>query len=376
MIGVPGTSEPARTSSMSPDSTLSSVKVPATAGVSCHWARSEVQSADQSMAKAGAPNTVVPSARLKQPFCPLKTKRPGPGAWQGVSLGGAPPLPPWATTSSLTTAAMGEVPQPSASKAPITPQGEDCSESGANGSVAKDGVIFWTEDTDERWREQAPIMSFASVAPVAIVVPSSFAAPLAERGAELLLELHSAILRNDAGWQRRAFNAFHDLVHGLLIKTLGPRAEIADLVGDVFVSFFANAQRIQNAQAVRSYLVSITMNLARRELRQRKRRDLFQRFTGATQDYEQEAGPDDPRAKAALIQLSRILDELSADDRAAFVLSNLEGMPALEVGRVLGVSESTAKRRVRRANERVLKRVRCNVLLADYVQVRRERGNG
>ena len=219
-------------------------------------------------------------------------------------------------------------------------------------------------------------MSFASLARVASVVPSSFTAPLADRTAEQLVDLHAAILRNDSGWQRRAFNSFHDLVHGLLIKSLGPRAEIADLVGDVFVSFFANAARIQSGHAVRSYLVSITMNLARRELRQRKRRELFQRFTGSAQDYEQEAGADDPRAKAALIQLSRILDELSADDRSAFVLSNLEGMPALEVAELLGVSESTAKRRIRRANERVLKRVRCNVLLADYVQARGGRGNG
>jgi RNA polymerase sigma-70 factor, ECF subfamily len=302
-------------------------------------------------------------------------KRPGPGWWQAPSAGVAL-LPPCDSTSSLTTAAMGEAPQLTARIAPITLQREDCSEGGQSRSVTKDGDIFWTEATDQEWREQAPIMSFASVARVAIVVPSSFAAPLAEQGVELLLELHAAIVRNEAGWQRRAFHAFHDLVHGLLIKTLGPRAEIADLVGDVFVSFFGNAPRIQNPQAVRSYLVSITMNLARRELRQRKRRDLFQRFTGATQDYEQEAGADDPRAKAALIQLSRILDELSADDRAAFVLSNLEGMPAQEVARILGVSESTAKRRVRRANERVLKRVRCNVLLADYVQVRTGRTDG
>ncbi len=218
-------------------------------------------------------------------------------------------------------------------------------------------------------------MSFASLARVASVVPTTFSAPVGDRS-EQQGELHAAILRNEAGWQRRAFNAFHDLVHALLIKALGPRAEIADLVGDVFVSFFANASRIQSAQAVRSYLVSITMNLARRELRQRKRRELFQRFSGAAQDYEQEAGRDDPRAKAALIQLSRILDDLSADDRSAFVLSNLEGMPALEVAELLGVSESTAKRRIRRANERVLKRVRCNVLLADYVQARTERGHG
>ena len=101
-----------------------------------------------------------------------------------------------------------------------------------------------------------------------------------------------------------------------------------------------------------------------------------QRFTGGAPEYEQEPGQDDPKAKAALIQLSRILDELSADERAAFVLSNLEGLALLEIAQALGVSESTAKRRVRRANEHVLKRVSRNALLADYVQVRTERQHG
>jgi RNA polymerase sigma factor (sigma-70 family) len=209
---------------------------------------------------------------------------------------------------------------------------------------------------------------------VAIVVPSSFTAPEAPLAVEQALDLHRAIVQNEAGWQRRAFDSFHALVHSLLIKSLGPRGEIADLVGDVFLTFFLSAHRIRNALAVKSYLVSITMNLARRELRLRKRRQLFQRLgAGGTQEYDQEPGQDDPKAKAALIQLSRILDELSADDRAAFVLSHLEGMPVPEIAGVLNVSESTAKRRIRRANEIVLKRVRRNALLADYVQVRKVR---
>jgi RNA polymerase sigma-70 factor (ECF subfamily) len=209
---------------------------------------------------------------------------------------------------------------------------------------------------------------------VAIVVPSSFTVALAQPGEAGTL--HGAIVRGEAGWQRRAFDAFHGLVHGLLLKSLGPRAEIADLVGDVFVTFFTHAQRIRSEHAVRSYLVSITMNVARREIRQRKRRELFQRFAGSVSEYEQEAGSDDPKATAALLQLSRILDELSAGERAAFVLSTLEGMPAPEVAELLRVSESTAKRRIRRANQHLIKRVSRSALLSDYVQTRTRRSRG
>jgi RNA polymerase sigma-70 factor, ECF subfamily len=312
------------------------------------------------------PNTVVISPRRKQAFATLKVKRPAAGSSQAAAPVLGTKVGSVAETSSLTTASIGLVPQPASSSAPMTLMGEVFS-----------AVGFWPGAPVMCGLRASEVMSFATLARVAIVVPSSFAAPQAPQpAAEQSLDLHRAIMQNEAGWQRRAFDAFHGLVHGLLIKSLGPRAEIADLVGDVFVTFFTSAHRIQSPLAVRSYLVSIAMNKARRELRLRKRRELFQRFTGGAAEYEQEAGRDDPKARAALIQLSRILDELSADERAAFVLSNLEAMPVQEIAQVLGVSESTAKRRIRRANEHVLKRVSRNALLADYVQVRTESHHG
>jgi RNA polymerase sigma-70 factor (ECF subfamily) len=184
------------------------------------------------------------------------------------------------------------------------------------------------------------------------------------------LGLHTAIRTNSAEWQQRAFDEFHSLVHGLLIKSLGPNAEIADLVSEVFLTFFENAHRIKSAGGVRSYLVSITMNEARRETRRRRRREFFHKLSGALSDYEQKASPDDPKAKAALIHLNRILNELSAEYRIAFVLHSLEGMQVAEIAEALNVSYSTAKRRVQRANRHVLKRVSRNALLADYIRER------
>ena len=182
-------------------------------------------------------------------------------------------------------------------------------------------------------------------------------------------DLHACILRGEPGWQKRAFDEFHGLVHGLLVKCLGPNADILDLVSEVFLNFFENAQRIRDPQAVRSYLVSITMNKARRQIRVRRRRAFFQGLSG-TAEVEHRPSPDDPKAKAALIHLDRILDELGAEERAAFVLQSLEGMEVAEIAEVLGVSLSTAKRRIKRANEHVRKRVSRNALLSDYIRER------
>lgn len=184
-------------------------------------------------------------------------------------------------------------------------------------------------------------------------------------------ELHSGVSTRGSDWQREAFEQYHGLVHGLVLKCLGPNAETMDLVSEVFVKFFENAHRIRSQSAIRSYLVSITMNAIRGEVRRRKRRELLLKLSGLIPDLEHEPGQDDPKAKAALIQLSRILDELGVNARMAFVLHSLEGLHMAEIAEALKVSESTAKRWVRRANEHVLKRVSRNALLADYIQDRR-----
>lgn len=197
---------------------------------------------------------------------------------------------------------------------------------------------------------------------------SSFASSKAASLPGLESDLYAAIISNAAGWQQRAFDEFHEVVHRLLVRSLGPHAEIGDLLGDVFLTFFENAHRIRLAGGVRSYLVSITMNIVRREVRRSKRRRLIYGTGSTSGEIDIKAGSDDPRAKAALIQLSRILEELNAEERAAFVLHGMEGMQMAEIAQALGISHSTAKRRVRRANEHVFKRVSRNALLADYIQ--------
>lgn len=186
-------------------------------------------------------------------------------------------------------------------------------------------------------------------------------------------ELHAAIQAEAPNWQRRIFDEYHALVFRLLVKSLGPQSDIEDFVSDVFVSLFESARGIRVPSALRSYVVSITMNIVRREAQRRKRRALLYKFGFSSGEVEDRPGLDDPKAKAALLELSRILDELNGEARAAFVLHSLEDMPLDEIARVLGVSYSTAKRRVRDAHEHLRKRVARNALLADYIGVTTEK---
>lgn len=179
-------------------------------------------------------------------------------------------------------------------------------------------------------------------------------------------ELFADIRQGTSGWQHRAFLEFHGLVRGLIVKCFGPAYEAEELVDDVFLRFFESAKRIRSADRVQSYIVSITMNCVRSELRQRKRAALTA-AGGDGSEVNDRPSRDDPKAKAALIQLGGVINELDPEERAVFILRTVQGMPLVEVAEVLGISLSTAHRRVRRATDVVMKRVQRNALLCDYV---------
>jgi RNA polymerase sigma-70 factor, ECF subfamily len=203
---------------------------------------------------------------------------------------------------------------------------------------------------------------------VRLLPPADSSTRLSKPGEESA-ELYRAIREQTPGWQHQAFMEFHGLVRGLMIKALGPHAEVEELVDEVFLNFFEAAQRIRSAETLRSYVVSIAMNQIRTELRARRRRAALYKFS-TSDEMERKPGTDDPKAKAALIQLGNVLDELSEEDRTVFLLRSLEGMPIAEVAELMGISEATAHRRSKRASEHVLKKVRRNALLSDYIRDR------
>jgi RNA polymerase sigma-70 factor (ECF subfamily) len=162
-------------------------------------------------------------------------------------------------------------------------------------------------------------------------------------------------------WDRYAH-----MVRGILCHTVGPSADVDDLMQDVFVGFFKSVDSMRDPSALKSYLVGIAIRTARTMLRKKRvRRWLHLTDSG---DLPETASPtEDPRARAAVRRLYALLDELDDRDRMAFVLRYAEGYELTEVASALGVSLATAKRSIARAEGFVLNRARSDVRLRDYV---------
>lgn len=230
--------------------------------------------------------------------------------------------------------------------------------------------MYHVAKTTERSRSNHPIEPPARSAIRAAIsqrtIPTSRMSPPA--GSVEEERLYRAIQNDAPGWQREIFDQYGSLIRGLLGKALGPMEEIEDLVADVFVGLFESAPNIRAAETMRSYVVSVALNTVRRELKRRKRRRLVFWADAPADEMDRVASTDDPKAKAALKQLSRLLDELTTEERLVYVLNTLEGSSIDELVRTLKLSRSTVKRRLKKAQERIRRRVEKNPLLCDYVK--------
>lgn len=139
------------------------------------------------------------------------------------------------------------------------------------------------------------------------------------------------------------WDRYSGLVRGVLYGALGPDQAIEDLVQDVFLAFIRSAGRVQDGAALRGYLATVAVRLARMEIRKRKVRHWVGLTpTGELPDLA--VLPLDVESREALRALHRVLSRLSDRRRLVFILRQVQGLEILEVTEALGISESTLRR--------------------------------
>src|SRR6476619_1515337 len=170
------------------------------------------------------------------------------------------------------------------------------------------------------------------------------------------VELVDALVRGEPWAAEEVWDRHARSVRRLLVRSLGPRADVDDLTQEVFMRVFSRIGVLRDSRALREFVIAVAVNVLKGELRRRwVRRKVSLSNDGSVPDVE---GPrPDPEAREALARCYAILDKLRARERAAFVLRYMEERTLDEVAKGLGVSLRTAKRLVDRASERVSKHV-------------------
>lgn len=163
----------------------------------------------------------------------------------------------------------------------------------------------------------------------------------------------SRAVRGDALAKLRLVAQHHERVARLAYRLLGWRGDIEDLVQDVFVSVLKHLPSFRGESRFTTWLYRITVN----ECRRMRRKQLL-RLTFRIGDFlaaRGEAGCEGHASERANVAhgVQAAVRELPRRYREVVVLHYLEGLPAAEIGRILGLRSNAVDVRLNRARSRL-----------------------
>ena len=139
-------------------------------------------------------------------------------------------------------------------------------------------------------------------------------------------------------------------------RLLGDDAAAEDVVHDTFLALPDAVAHFRGASTLRSFVIGVAANRARRHVRSAARR---RRATQRLAEVERVRGAQAPAPDAVAQRrqladrLALALDALAHDQRVAFVLCEVEERSAVEVAQILDVPEGTIRSRVFHARRRL-----------------------
>jgi len=162
---------------------------------------------------------------------------------------------------------------------------------------------------------------------------TSTQAPAAEQSQEPAIEvvLVRAVLQGDREGFSRLYDLYAPLVHGILLARV-PRAEVDDLVQDIFLHAFKKLHTLRDAAAFGPWVAMIARNRAVDFYRRSKE-------TVEINDDIRGSEPHDSRA-AEILELIRSLPEAY---RETLVLRLVEGMTGPEIAARTGLTAASVR---------------------------------
>lgn len=138
-------------------------------------------------------------------------------------------------------------------------------------------------------------------------------------------------------------------VHRLLLRLVGNHEDAEDLAQDCFVKAYRSLRFYRGEGRFAAWLGRIALHLAR---------DHYRKQSSKSVDLPEEV-PARERAEVGerelALEVSKAVDGLPANLRAALVLRVLEGKDYVEVGEMTGMKPATVRTQVMRARKRLMR---------------------
>ncbi|HVW30499.1 MAG TPA: RNA polymerase sigma factor [Polyangiaceae bacterium] len=167
-------------------------------------------------------------------------------------------------------------------------------------------------------------------------------------------------MRGGDKWAEEALYHRHvRSVTRVVMRILARSVEAEDVVQDAFVIALKDVRNLRDADRFGEWLLSIAV----RQVYRRFRRWKLLRAVGLDRGHDdatlaEQADPGaSPETRAALAEIGRLLDALSAEERVAWVLRRVEGEKVDAIAGVCDCSRATVKRRIAKADSVIRARV-------------------
>lgn len=135
-----------------------------------------------------------------------------------------------------------------------------------------------------------------------------------------------------------------------------------DLAQEVFVSVYENIHKFRGDANFKTWICRITINKAINELRKQKVRNIFQGIGNILGDKFVEAVEHgNPHlslhADEQNKSIEKALEQLSENQKTAFILHKFDDMPQQEIAQIMGISVSAVESLIHRARQNLQKKL-------------------
>ena len=184
-------------------------------------------------------------------------------------------------------------------------------------------------------------------------------------------QLLQQLREGKAAAYRELFDRYIRMIRGVLRRMLGDSSDIDDLAQESLLIVVRRVEEIRDPGALRSFVYSVAVRVARNALRKRAARQ-WVRWSEAPPAAHVVA-PHDAIGTDVVRRIFAVLDRMSPGLRIAFVLRFVEGLELAEGARAASCSLTTFKRRVSKAQARFESIARGDPVLIEQLQSRSRR---
>lgn len=166
-------------------------------------------------------------------------------------------------------------------------------------------------------------------------------------------------MRRHVGGDPEAFGELvrrhRDRLWAVALRTLGDPEDAADALQDGLINAYRRAKSYRGDAAVTTWLHRIVVNACIDRVRKAAARPTDPLpDSGDRSVHLAGTGPDPADSVATKLDVEAALATLPAEQRAALVLVDMEGVPVTEVAEMLGCAVGTVKSRCARARAKLL----------------------